>query len=132
MANFKTKVLPANEVSAAGFAKFNDCQHLCVEIPEGWHTITCKTSGGKLVTFSFVPDVFVGSGHQCVDVHHATGDKRKVQRNGVNFEMVCQNVNVFGSGSYKDPLRSLDYYKDNDNNPMTLTSILLTPLDGAD
>ncbi len=130
--DIKTKVLPANEVAAAGFAKFNSGHHLCVEVPDDWFTISCKTSNGKLVTFAFCPDGMGGTGHQCVDVHHATAEKKTIERNGESYEIACQNVHVFGQGWYKNPLWSMDYYKNNVDKPMTLTTILLTPLEGAD
>ena len=58
----------ADEAEIAGYAKFNGGQHLCVDVPDGFSTISCKLSNGQRVTFSFVPYVDDGV-PDCVDIH---------------------------------------------------------------
>lgn len=38
-----------------GFAAYNRCDHLCVDLPNGSSTITVRTSDGKLLTLGFNP-----------------------------------------------------------------------------
>jgi len=55
------------EATAQGFAEFNTCPHLCVNVPDSTFPISVKTSEGKRVTFSFLP-YKTGGAPQCVDV----------------------------------------------------------------
>jgi len=88
-------VRQADQVEAAGFAKFNNGPHLCVEVPDDNFTITCVNSEGKKVTFAFMPNANQYShvpGHQCVDICHVhDGDKNE-------GDLPIQNVLVFGQG----------------------------------
>ena len=108
----------ADDVEAAGFAKFNGGSHLCVDIPDGHFTISCKTSEGKKVTFAFVPYTEAGPG-QCVDI----------QRHGCpvtcpngDSQLDVQKVICFGPGPTQfrseettDPMKAV-----------TLTTLLLS------
>lgn len=42
-----------SDAAAIGFATFNLCPHLAVDIPDGGFTITTKTNDGRTVTFHF-------------------------------------------------------------------------------
>ena len=119
------QVIPASEVEKSGYAKFNMGPHLCVDVPDGWYTISCKTPDGKMITFAFIPDSESDAGHSCVDVHHATAAKKKIEFNEQSYECACQEVIVFGQGFYTNPFHSHDYYAKNSDKPMTLTTILL-------
>jgi hypothetical protein len=55
------------EAQEAGFATFNDQPHLCIDIPDGSHTITVRTSEGKTVTFAFQSYTKDGA-PQCIDI----------------------------------------------------------------
>jgi len=69
--NFKAQVLPFELVEQAGYARFNQCDHLCVDLPDGNQTITVRTSEGKKVTMAFLP-YKTGGPAQCVDVAYAS------------------------------------------------------------
>ncbi|MHC4676558.1 MAG: hypothetical protein ACYTBZ_29075 [Planctomycetota bacterium] len=59
-----------------GFEAYNSGPHLCVEVPDGNYTITCRNSEGKQVTFAFCPNSGprdVSPGHHCIDIVHHTG-----------------------------------------------------------
>jgi hypothetical protein len=59
---------------AAGFASFNDVPHLCVQLPDGRHTISVRTSDGRRITFAFLPMAAAGGAADCVDiVYHDSG-----------------------------------------------------------
>lgn len=63
----------ADAASAAGYAQFNGVPHLSVDVPDGGFTVTCKTSEGRRITFSFMPYRNAGP-PQCVDVtYHDNG-----------------------------------------------------------
>lgn len=51
----KTLVLSPEGATQAGYASFNDCPHLAVEVPDGYFTITARTTNGKRITFAFLP-----------------------------------------------------------------------------
>jgi hypothetical protein len=71
-ATMNTTLAPTIEAAAAaGYATWNPGPHLCVEVPDGCSTITCRTSQGRKVTFSFLP-YEQGGPPQCVDIHEAT------------------------------------------------------------
>ena len=38
-----------------GFAVFNGGRHLCVDVPDGSFTLSCRTSEGRRITFAFLP-----------------------------------------------------------------------------
>jgi hypothetical protein len=62
---------------AAGFASFNDVPHLCVQLPDGRHTISVRTSDGKRITFAFLATAVAGGAADCVDiVYHDSGSSR--------------------------------------------------------
>jgi hypothetical protein len=62
------------KVEKAGYAKFNNCPHLCVDIPDGHSTITCRTVDGRRITFAFCPYHDRGP-PQCVDVQAHQGQE---------------------------------------------------------
>lgn len=43
------------DAAAIGFATFNACPHLPIDIPDGGFTLTAKTSHGRRITFWFGP-----------------------------------------------------------------------------
>lgn len=68
-----TMLLKNTQVEAAGFAEFNGFDHLCVKVPDGGFTVSCLTSEGKRVTFSFLPYKQDGA-PQCIDIqYHDSG-----------------------------------------------------------
>jgi len=54
------------------FARFNNCPHTDIEIPDGDHTISVKLSNGKRITFAFVGEQ-KDKPAQCVDVKYYDG-----------------------------------------------------------
>lgn len=76
-----------------GFATWNPGPHLCVEIPDGCSTITCRTSQGRKVTFSFV-HYKEGGPPQCVDLHEATGPAIRFD----DKDSHIQRIVAFGKG----------------------------------
>lgn len=50
-----------------GFATYNNCPHLCVDVPNGEFTISCRTQEGKQITFAFLAYRPLGPA-QCVDI----------------------------------------------------------------
>jgi hypothetical protein len=53
----------------SGFASYNDCPHLCVDVPDGFFTISARLSDGRRITFAFAP-YEKDSAAQCVDIHY--------------------------------------------------------------
>lgn len=104
-------VVDREEAQEQGFATFNGCKHLLVDVPEGAFTITCR-SGKKLATFCFLPNVAPKSGHQCVHIVHHTG---KIGKDGVPY----QQASFYGQG----PTNAAVTYKD--ETPTTVVSLSL-------
>lgn len=71
-------VLKADYVEAEGFKKFNNKEHLPVDIPAEGATITCNLPDGKQITFSFVPKEITHE-IECCDIHLSgrAGEKQK-------------------------------------------------------
>ena len=114
----KTQLLPHNQVEAAGFAKFNDGQHLCVEVPDGRSTISVKLSDGRQITFAFCPYEKDGR-PQCIDIHDNGG---KPLPNFVNKgQTLYQQQFIAFSGAGPDAFRT----KADDARPTTLIALLL-------
>ena len=66
----KTKLVDSKQAALDdGYAGFNQCPHLLVELDNDVQTISVKTPDGNLVTLSFLRRV-LGEGHQCVDIMH--------------------------------------------------------------
>jgi hypothetical protein len=59
----------AEGARAAGFAEFNGCDHLCVDVPDETFTVSCRTSEGRRITFSFLP-YRKGGAPQAVDIQY--------------------------------------------------------------
>ena len=51
------------------FARFNNCPHTDIEIPNGDHTISVKLPNGKRITFAFVGEQ-KDKPAQCVDIKY--------------------------------------------------------------
>lgn len=115
-------VVSCDYAEITGFAKFNGGPHLCVDVPDGHFTITCRTSEGRQVTFAFCPYKANGPA-QCIDIqNHNTNAVR------VNGDTNCpiQKVIMFGVGN-----RRVDFSY-TDNPPITLTTLILAPHEGGD
>lgn len=102
-----------------GFATFNRGTHLCVDVPDGHYTVSCRLSNGKRVTFAFIPYSENGPA-DCIDIHHATGTPI-TGRDFINDGAIGQNVICFSGG--RDAFRS-DAHADT---PVTLTCLILSP-----
>jgi len=80
-----------------GFARFNRGPHLCVDIPDGTTTISCRTSDGQLITFSFLggDDLHGKCAPTAVDIlHHTSG---RFMNNGER-KIPVQSVVVWTNG----------------------------------
>lgn len=117
----KTKLAPAALVKYDGFERFNGGPHLCVDVPDGLFTITCKMSNGKKVTFAFVP-YKDGAPASCVDIQHQTTGL--TIENG-HTDVPVQEVIVWGLG--KDICRTHLL----DEKPSTLLTLLLANVEEA-
>jgi hypothetical protein len=109
------RLLEPDGAKHLGYTTYNGGPHLCVDVPDGHFTISCKTSEGKVVTFAFCP-YQDDCPPQCVDVkHHTSGVKVK---NGDTM-LAAQEVICFATG--RERFRS----SIKDEKPHTLTVILL-------
>ena len=48
-------VMTAADAEAIGFARFNECPHLVVDVPDGGFTVTTRTTEGNRTTLYFGP-----------------------------------------------------------------------------
>ena len=92
--NVKTYGIARSKAEAAqdGFATFNNCPHLCVEITEpGCSTITVKTPQGKLVTFGFMCIRSDEAHVECIDIqqHHTDGPQADCSGTKRPAQSVC-------------------------------------------
>lgn len=86
----QTKLLTADETIAEGYAKFNRCNHLCVDLPDEQFTISARTPDGRRVTFGF--NYYEDKTKGCVDISfHDSGRKND---NGIPL----MDVSVRGQG----------------------------------
>lgn len=46
-------VMTATDAQSIGFARFNECPHLTIDIPDGGFTVTTRTTDGKRTTLYF-------------------------------------------------------------------------------
>lgn len=100
---------------ALGFAGFNRNPHLCVEVPNGGFTLSCRLGDGTRVTFAFVAtrsgDVPAG----CVDIQLHDETRRHPARPDLPvFDMIG-----FGPGPTVFDTRKIE------DKPMTLATVLL-------
>ena len=101
------------DARGADFAEFNeDVPHLCVEIPNGWSTISARLPNGECITFAFLPYAENGE-PQCVDVKYHGGKQFEPSRP----DWHQQNVILFAGGGTD--------HRTNDERPTTLTTVLL-------
>lgn len=107
-----------------GFAVFNGGTHLCVDVPNGHYTVSCRLSNGKRVTFAFVP-YREGGPADCVDIHHKTGAPITGERQ-IDHGRPGQNVICFSGGG--DAFRS----DAEGSRPVTLTCLILSPSEVTD
>ena len=71
-----TRSLAEQPFLPEGFAQFNHCDTLCVDVPDAGFTISARTSQGKRVTFYFGP-YKTGGTPQFVDIqYHDNGTTR--------------------------------------------------------
>jgi len=105
---FKTESLTSVQARAKGYAIFNGNMHepgatghLAVDLPDGWSTITARTSAGERITFAFMSYKNEGP-PQCVDiVHHGpTFTLKEFDGDGkTRHKYQPQNVRLFGWGN---------------------------------
>jgi len=101
------------DARGADFAEFNeDVPHVCVEIPNGWSTISARLPSGQCVTFAFVPYEENGE-PQCVDVKYHGGEQFEPSRP----DWHRQSVIVFAGGG-------TDYHTDTSNQIATFTTVM--------
>ena len=63
----RSQVFSPAGTESGGYALWNDCDHLCVDVPDGVSTISCKLSDGRQITFGFTPYELNGI-PKCVDI----------------------------------------------------------------
>lgn len=108
----------AANAAKRGYGKFNNCPHLCIDVPDGMHTITCRTSDGEQVTFCFIP-YRTGGVPDCIDIYQHTSKVPAIAPN-INEGATAMNVRVFSGGG--TPFASGE-----DKPPVTLMCLILKP-----
>lgn len=48
-------MVAATEATQKGYAGFNDCETVCIDVPDGQTTFSFKTSDGRCLTACFLP-----------------------------------------------------------------------------
>ena len=110
--------VPAKDAKADGFATFNNAQTLCIDVPDGLRTISCRTSNGEQVTFCFIPYDSTGPA-DCIDIYHHTTKTPAVGRM-INKGAMAMNVRCFSGGTTAYPVGD-------DPAPVTLMCLILGP-----
>jgi hypothetical protein len=108
---------------AGEYAVFNGGPHLCVDVPEGAFTISCRNAQGRKVTFAFVAEPS-GKGHQCIDIVHHTGGK--TVKNGGSCDVPVMQASMHTIGHAKH----IATYKERE--PVVLISLSLKPCQKRD
>jgi hypothetical protein len=108
-----TKTLTPEQAAQAGFARFNNGNHLCVDLPPGPATISVRTADGKRVTFAFCPYSEDGI-QKCVDIQQH--DTEETVING-SLAVPIQNPVIFTCGS--------TLYRRTEDQKPTLVTLLL-------
>src|SRR3954468_10416567 len=110
--------MTSTDAEAAGFAPFNRCPTLCVDVPDGGFTISAKTSQGKRVTFYFGPYA-TGGAPQFIDVQYHDDPAPKWDNNGTpipTFDVLAFTRGTTGYDSRK---------RDDDAKRPTLVCLLM-------
>jgi hypothetical protein len=84
-----------NNAIECGFAGYNNCTHLCVDVPDGFFTISARLSDGRRVTFAFTP-YEENAPSQAVDILYH--DPNTYVLNGER-KVPVQNVILFDRGN---------------------------------
>ncbi len=91
----RSQVLSPQNAESGEYALWNDCDHLCVDVPDGVSTISCKLSDGRTMTFGFQPYELNGV-PKCVDIRDL-GDPLSY-RMGTGSDQYRQNLIGFSGG----------------------------------
>ena len=110
----------AANAAKRGYGKFNNGPHLCIDVPDGMMTITCRTSAGEKVTFAFIP-YQEGGPADCIDIYHHTSKVPAIAPN-INNGATAMNVRVFSGGGNA-------FTSGPDKPPATLMCLILKPDD---
>lgn len=73
----KATTKPRDEAQAAGYKAFNNGEHLCVDLPNKWTTISVRLASGKRITFAFIPSPG-NTDIQCIDIE-AEGEEIEIE-----------------------------------------------------
>jgi len=121
------KEVAAEDVEADGFARFNAGTHATIDVPDGYYTLSCRTSTGKLITMAFVPYTEGGAG-ECVDVqvHDAVGDSTDDDKDSPAQRVICFSAGGTPFSSKKFNERAAKDAKS--LGPVTLTTHILSGL----
>ena len=113
----KTQIMKAEEAKEAGWLKYNDGPHLCVDVPDGRSTIVAKLSNGRQILFSFLPYEKNGI-PRCIDIEDHGGEEFP---NFPNEGVTCYRQHLIAfSGAGPDAFRS-----DETDRPVTKVALLL-------
>lgn len=63
--------LSPEDAAAAGFATFNRCDHVCIDLPPGMTSVSLRTVDGKLVSLCLLPTGEGDRQAECLDIEHA-------------------------------------------------------------
>ncbi len=91
----RSQRLSSANAESGGYALWNDCDHLCVDVPDGVSTISCRLSNGRTMTFGFVPYELNGV-PQCVDIRDLGDPLNDKMRTG--SDQYRQNLIGFSGG----------------------------------
>lgn len=105
----------AAEADRIGFGRFNDGEHICIEVPDGHTTISVRTSAGRRITFAFVPYSPDGV-PQCVDILDHDGAQVSVD----GEDRPHQKIIAFRGGRTSFRPRGTG-----ENDVVTLTTVLI-------
>jgi hypothetical protein len=97
-----------------GFARFNNGDHLCVDVPDGHSTISARLSDGRQVTFAFCP-YEDGGVPKCVDIR----DTGRPLNDTMKTNQDQYQQDVIGFAGARNAFVSVDEKK-----PCTLISLL--------
>jgi len=112
-----------NDATAAGYASFNQGNHVAIDVPDGQTTYSFRTTDGKRLTVCFLPTKAQNEAPGCVDVayHGTEAAPTKDDRNHQAFEVL-----LFGkrdSGSLGDQFDSRRH-----PHPTNIVAILMEEL----
>ena len=116
------RVLSRERAAAAGFATFNRCDHVCIDLPPGMTSVSLRSADGKLISMCLLPTGKDEARAECLDIGFENAPVPKVP--GPNRDGTQLNrLHVLG---FTPGPACIEIDRRRNTTPITLLTILLS------